>query len=157
MALAALGFSLAESEIRSLCGHSGLGMRLNQVAQGLSDLPVNTEYHTDWSIDDLTEAVRRSVFPIVGVDLRFVDGLFAFHALVIANVMSDEIIVHDPRDAHNPRNISRRTLLISLRSQPRIILSATLDRGWRNLELFRPPSQSPTRRFHNKLKKIQAT
>jgi len=109
MALAALGFSLTESEIRSRCGHSSLGMRLNQVAQGLSDLPVNTEYHPDWSIDDLIEAVRRPVFPIVGVDLRFVDGLFAFHALVIADVTSDEIIVHDPRDAHSPRNISLRT------------------------------------------------
>src|SRR5574341_643479 len=109
MALAALGFSLAESEIRSRCGHSGLGMRLNQVAQGLADLPVRAEYHTDWSIDDLTEAVRRSVFPIVGVDLRFVDGLFAFHALVIADVMSDEIIVHDPRITHSPQSISLRT------------------------------------------------
>ncbi len=109
MALAALSFSLAESEIRSRCGHSGLGMRLNQVAQGLADLPVRAEYHTDWSIDDLTEAVRRSVFPIVGVDLRFVDGLFAFHALVIADVMSDQLIVHDPRNAHSPRNISLQT------------------------------------------------
>ncbi|MGH9855121.1 MAG: cysteine peptidase family C39 domain-containing protein [Blastocatellia bacterium] len=47
MILAALGFSLTESEIRSRCGHSDLGMRLNQVAQGLDDLPVKVEYHCD--------------------------------------------------------------------------------------------------------------
>jgi len=45
MALAALGISLTESEIRSRCGHSDLGMRLNQVAHGLADLPIEVEYH----------------------------------------------------------------------------------------------------------------
>ena len=109
MALAALDYSLPEAEIRTRCGHSGLGMRLNQVAPGLADLPIKAEYHTDWNIDDLTDASRRSVFPVVGVDLRFVEGLFAFHALVIAKVMSDQIIVHDPRHAHSPRTISLRT------------------------------------------------
>lgn len=109
MVLAALGYALPEAEIRSRCGHAGLGMRLNQVAPGLADLPINAEYHTDWNIDDLAAAVRQSVFPIVGIDLRFVEGLFAFHALVIANVMSDQIIVHDPRHAASPRTISLRT------------------------------------------------
>jgi hypothetical protein len=109
MTLAALGLSLDESEIRSRCNHSGLGMRLNQISQGLLDLPVKCEYHTDWNIDDLAEAARRSAFPIVGVDLRFVDGLFAFHSLVIAAVTSEKVIVHDPRNAHNPQGISLRT------------------------------------------------
>lgn len=40
MVLADLGFSLSESEIRPRCGHSSLGMRLNQVAAGLTDLTV---------------------------------------------------------------------------------------------------------------------
>ncbi|MGH9751553.1 MAG: cysteine peptidase family C39 domain-containing protein [Blastocatellia bacterium] len=109
MALAALGFSITEAEIRSRCGHSGLGMRLNQVAQGLADLPIKVECHTDWSIDDLTDAVRRSVFPIVGIDLRFVDGLFAFHAVVIADVMSGHVVAHDPRNSQSPRSISLQT------------------------------------------------
>ena len=109
MALAALGFSITESEIRSRCGHSNLGMRLNQVVQGLADLPIEVEYHTDLSIDDLADAVRRSVFPIVGIDLRFVEGLFAFHAVVIADVMSGHVVVHDPRDSQSPRSISLQT------------------------------------------------
>jgi hypothetical protein len=109
MALAALGFSLSEAEIRLRCGHSELGMRLNQVAQGLAYLPIQVEYHTDWGIDDLTDAVRRSAFPIVGIDLRFVEGLFAFHAVVIADVMSGDVVIHDPRDSQSPRNISLQT------------------------------------------------
>ncbi len=108
MTLASLGFSFTESEIRSRCSHSGLGMRLNQVASGLIDLPVEVEYHTDWNIDDLNEAVRRSVFPIVGVDLRYIEGLFAFHAIVVVNVTSEQIIVHDPLNAQNPRIIGSR-------------------------------------------------
>jgi len=109
MALASLGFSLTESEIRSRCGHSDLGMRLNQVAPGLDGLPVKVEYHTDWSIDDLIDAVRRSVFPIIGIDLRFVEGIFAFHAMVIADVMSGHVVVHDPRNPQGPRSIGLRT------------------------------------------------
>ncbi|MGH9850049.1 MAG: hypothetical protein ACREBD_09325, partial [Blastocatellia bacterium] len=85
---------------------SGLGMRLNQVASGLTDLPVEVEYHTDWSIDDLSDAVRRAAFPIVGVDMRYIDGLFAFHAVVAANIVSDRMVVHDPLNAQNPRVIS---------------------------------------------------
>ncbi len=109
MVLAALGFAFSEAEIRARCGYSGLGMRLNQVAQGLVDLPVKAEYHTDWNLDDLTAVVRQSVLPIVGVDLRFVDGLFAFHALVIADVTSEQVLVHDPRHGVSPQIISLPT------------------------------------------------
>jgi ABC-type bacteriocin/lantibiotic exporter with double-glycine peptidase domain len=109
MALAALGFSLTESEIRSRCDHTHLGMRLNQVVQGLADLPIEVEYHTDWSIDDLTDAVRQSIFPIVGIDLRFVEGAFAFHAVVVADVMSGHVIVHDPWNSQSPQSISLQT------------------------------------------------
>lgn len=109
MALAALGLQLNESEIRSECGHTPLGMRLNQVAGSLADLPVTIEYHTDWNLDDLHDAVCRSVYPIVGVDLRYVDGLFAFHALVIAAIASDRVSVHDPRDDRSPLILGRQT------------------------------------------------
>ncbi len=109
MVLAALGFAFSEAEIRTRCGHSGLGMRLNQVAPGLANLPIKIEYHTDWNIDDLTAAVRQSVFLIGGIDLRFIEGLFAFHALVVADVRSDQVLVHDPRHAVSPQTISLRT------------------------------------------------
>lgn len=103
--MASLGFSFTESEIRLRCGHSGFGMRLNQIAAGLTDLPVTVEYHTDWSLDDIADAVRQSTFPIVGVDLRYIEGLFAFHSIVIINLTSEHIIVHDPLHSQSPRNI----------------------------------------------------
>jgi hypothetical protein len=72
-------------------------MRLNQVADGLKDLPVAVEYHLDWSRDDLNDAVRRETFPIVGLDLRPIEGIFAFHAVIVAGLKSDQVILHDPR------------------------------------------------------------
>ena len=107
MVLAALGHDLSEAEIRLRCGYSRLGMRLNQMAAGLIDLPVAVEYHTNWNLDDLAEASRQSTFPIVGVDLRYVDGLFAFHAVVVVQVTGQQLTVHDPRFTHSPSNIGR--------------------------------------------------
>ena len=85
-------------------------MRMNQVTAGLSDLPVTVAYHTDWSLDDLADAVRQAWFPIIGVDLRYLDGLFAFHAVVVANITSQQVIIHDPRHAHSPRQVNQQTL-----------------------------------------------
>lgn len=107
MVLAALGYDLSEADIRSRCGYDRLGMRLNQVAAGLFDLPVTVEYRTDWSLHDIEDAVRQSSFPIVGVDLRYVDGLFAFHAVVVVEMARDELSIHDPRYAQSPINIGR--------------------------------------------------
>jgi ABC-type bacteriocin/lantibiotic exporter with double-glycine peptidase domain len=96
MILNSYGLQLDEVTIRSRCGHTSLGMRLNQLAKGLAELPVHIEYHTDWNMDDIKETLRRGVFVIAAVDLRFIDGINAFHAVVIAEVQSDLIVVHDP-------------------------------------------------------------
>jgi ABC-type bacteriocin/lantibiotic exporter with double-glycine peptidase domain len=96
MVLEALGHTLTEAEIRQRCGHTKGGMRLNQVAGGLKDLPVIVEYHTDWSRDDLRDAIRQTPLPIVGVDLRLVDGIFAFHAVVVLDLIGDGVRVLDP-------------------------------------------------------------
>lgn len=109
MVMADLGLSLTESEIRLRCGHSGLGMRLNQIAAGLTDFPVKIEYHTNWSLDDIADAIRQSIFPIVGVDLRYIEGLFAFHSIVVANVTKEQIVVHDPLHPQSSRVIGSQT------------------------------------------------
>lgn len=97
MVLASFGYMLTEAEIRTRCGHSKLGMRLNQIADRLKDLPVAVEYHLDWNRDDLSDAVRCEAFPIVGLDLRLIEGIFAFHAVIVAGLKSDQVILHDPR------------------------------------------------------------
>lgn len=49
MVLTGLGHPLTEEDIRHRCGHLTLGMRLNQVTKGLSDLPVAVAYELEWS------------------------------------------------------------------------------------------------------------
>ncbi|HXG68814.1 MAG TPA: cysteine peptidase family C39 domain-containing protein [Blastocatellia bacterium] len=119
MVLAALGHALDEHEIRVRCGHTKSGMRLNGVAGGLADLPVAVEHHVDWSLDDLREAVRNSAFPIVGVDLRPIEGLFAFHAVVIADIAGDQVIVHDPLHEQGPRAIGLRAFELAWQNADR--------------------------------------
>lgn len=98
MVLAGLGHALNESQIRFRCQHTSVGMRLNQIGDGLRDLPVIVEHRSDWGIDDLSDLVRDGAHPIVAVDLRPIDGVFAFHAVVVVGTRSDRLLVHDPRD-----------------------------------------------------------
>ena len=93
---AGLGYLLPEAAIRTRCGYSKLGLRLSQIGSGLVDLLVDVEYHTDWSLDDVGDVVRRSICPIVGIDLRPVDGVFAFHAVVLTSTSSSGVVVLDP-------------------------------------------------------------
>ena len=97
MVLTGLGYPLSEADIRERCGHTSLGMQLNQIGNGLRGLPVTVDYHIDWNIDDLIEAASTGINPIVGVDLRPVEGLFAFHAVVVVTATREHILVYDPR------------------------------------------------------------
>lgn len=97
MVLAGLGHPLTESQIRFRCQHTSVGMRLNQIDNGLRDLPVIVEHRSDWGVDDLSDLVRVRAYPIVAVDLRPIDGVFAFHAMVVVGVGHDRLLVHDPR------------------------------------------------------------
>ena len=84
-------------------------MQLGKIASGLKDLPVNVEYQIDWGLDDLIDLVRGGVFPIVALDLRPVEGRDAYHAAVVVDVTSDQMVVHDPLQEKGPRTISRST------------------------------------------------
>ncbi len=107
MVLAGLGYPLPEAHIRKRCGHTLTGMRLNQIAAGLRDLPVSVEYRIDWNLDDLAHSIQRQACPIVGIDLRPVEGVFAFHAVVVINIATDQFVVHDPLYNGAPRLIGQ--------------------------------------------------
>lgn len=109
MVLASLGHELTEAHIRHLCGHTSAGMLLNQIAYGLRNLSVAVEYRVDWDLEGLIEAVERGASPIVGIDLRPIEGIFAFHAVVISDIASDQVVVHDPRYQEGPRSIGLAT------------------------------------------------
>ncbi len=111
MALAAFGHNLTEENIRKRCGQTALGLRLIDVPKGLSDLPVIATVHTDWGLDDLRDETRRSNYPIVGIDLRPIDGRFAYHAVVIAKIESNKITVHDPEPGKGLREMNTATFM----------------------------------------------
>jgi len=105
MVLAGLGHPLTEAQIRFRCQHTSVGMRLNQIAGGLSDLPVVVEHCVGWGLDDLSDSVRAETPPIVAVDLRPIDGVFSFHAVVVVGIKDDRLLVHDPLNRSGPRSI----------------------------------------------------
>jgi ABC-type bacteriocin/lantibiotic exporter with double-glycine peptidase domain len=109
MVLAHLGISLTEAEIRRRCGHTAAGMLLNEIANGLRDLPVAVAYETGCGTDDLIDAIHGGLNPIVGIDLRPVDGIFAFHAVVVAGITARQVSVYDPQYPRGPRSIGLNT------------------------------------------------
>lgn len=129
MVLAYLGFVMAESEIRARCGFSRLGINLKQVMQGFQDLPVLIEHYTDWSIDDISDAIRDSVYPIVGVDLRIIEGIYGFHAVVLSKVTATQVVVHDPLVEQQPRKISLAVFEASWKSAGSEVLTFKIHKN----------------------------
>ena len=119
MVLAGLGHSLSEADTRHRCGHTAVGTTLSQIAKGLRDIPVVVEYQIDWSLEDLTDVVLSGGWPIVAIDLRPVEGIFAFHSVVVADITSDQMLVHDPLHVVGPRSIGRSTFEIAWNSAQR--------------------------------------
>lgn len=119
MVLAGLGHSLSEAEIRHRCGYEAAGMQLGKIANGLRDLPLFVEYQIDGGLDDLIDLVRAGVFPIVALDLRPVEGRDAFHAVVVVEVTSDQVVVHDPLQEKGARTIGRSTFDAAWRAADR--------------------------------------
>jgi hypothetical protein len=67
--------------------------------------------HDDWSMDDLRDETRQSNYPIVGIDLRPIDGRFAYHTVVIVKVESNKITAHDPQPGQSVRELNPATFM----------------------------------------------
>lgn len=109
MVLAGLGHVMTEGETQLRCDHTVLGIRLNRIAEGLADLPVFVKYEDAGSLDDLRDIVRSGTTPVVGIDLRQVEGIFAFHAVVVLNIDAERVTAHDPLYKEGSRSIGLRT------------------------------------------------
>jgi len=57
----------------------------------------------------LVGAVRVGTNPIVGIDLRPVEGIFAYHAVVVVGITPEQVLVHDPRHRKGPSSIGLNT------------------------------------------------
>jgi hypothetical protein len=98
MALGSLGLTLAESQIRGLIGHTRLGMSLAAAQIRLVGAGAMAQFHDDWSLDDLRDALRAGYHPIVGVERHLLGYSRAFHAVSLIEITAAEIIAMDPLD-----------------------------------------------------------
>jgi ABC-type bacteriocin/lantibiotic exporter with double-glycine peptidase domain len=128
MALAALGHTIAEVDIRKRCGQSALGLSLTDIPKGLADLPIVVTVHKDWGLDDLRDETRQAHYPIVGIDLRPLDGRFAYHAVVIAKVESNKITVHNPEPGQNVQELNPETFMAVWKGADQQVLMIVLKK-----------------------------
>ena len=99
----ALGDSRDEALVRALIGHSRFGVALAAAQTKLVEAGATTEWHTDWNLTDLRDAVRTGQYPIVGVERHLLGYPRAFHAIVIVQITSTTVEVLDPLDGPAPR------------------------------------------------------
>ena len=73
MVLGGLGVQITEADVRRLIKHSRLGVSLSSAQVQLSKAGTTALVHTDWSLDDLREALRAGSYPIVGIGVICLD------------------------------------------------------------------------------------
>ncbi|QQS46367.1 MAG: hypothetical protein IPM66_21065 [Acidobacteriota bacterium] len=89
MVLNELGDSHDEAQVRQLIGHVRSGVSLVGAQARLAQAGATAEWHADWNLTDLRDALRAGHFPIVGVERHLLGYPRAFHAIVLVNITSD--------------------------------------------------------------------
>lgn len=97
MVLAARTVFLSEQQVRELCGwhpqYSTTSTGVVAAARALGFLQSSEDYGL--RLHDLRDALRRGIFPIVGVDLQPY-GSLGQHAQVVVSVSTRGVILQDP-------------------------------------------------------------
>jgi len=102
MVLAAHGVRVSEKHLRKLCGcQPGWGTLSSDVVRAAQALgfPQSAETYT-LRMHDLRDAVRSEIYPIVGVNLYELRGVWSPHAQVVVSVTARSVEVHDPLLGH---------------------------------------------------------
>lgn len=102
MVLNSLGESRDEAQVRQLLGSTRLGVSLMAAQARLAEVGAIAEWHTDWNLTDLRDAVRAGHFPIVGAERHLLGYPRAFHAIVLVNITSATVEALDPLDGPAP-------------------------------------------------------
>jgi ABC-type bacteriocin/lantibiotic exporter with double-glycine peptidase domain len=106
MAFSAFGLNCLEAEVRNLIGSSPLGVSLARAHARLVEAGATAELHDDWNLDDLRDASRSGLTPIVGVERYPLGYARAFHAIVLIKIHRMEITALDPLVGPQPRTYS---------------------------------------------------
>ena len=88
MVLNGLGDNCDEAQVRQLLGYTRLGVSLAAAQARLTASGATAEWHTDWNLTDVRDAVRDGHFPIVGVERHLLGYPRAFHAIVVTQITS---------------------------------------------------------------------
>jgi hypothetical protein len=102
MVLNGLGANRDEAQVRQLIGHARSGVSLAAAQARLAEAGAAAEWHDDWNLSDLRDAVRAGHFPIVGVERHLLGYPRAFHAVVVAQITSATVEALDPLDGPTP-------------------------------------------------------
>jgi hypothetical protein len=98
MVLAARGRRYTERHLRRICHcRPMLGTLSTDVVQAAHQLGF-TDSLEDRSMRllDLRDCIREGIYPIVGVNLRRLRGIWSPHAQVVVEITSDLMRIHDP-------------------------------------------------------------
>jgi hypothetical protein len=98
MVLAACGRRYTEAYLRRICHcQPMLGTLSTDVIQAAHQLGF-TDSLEDRSMRllDLRDCIREGIYPIVGVNLRRLRGIWSPHAQVVVEITSDLMRIHDP-------------------------------------------------------------
>ncbi len=103
MVLNGLGASRDEAQVRQLIGYTRTGISLAAAQARLAAAGAAAEWHADWSLTDLRDAVHAGQHPIVGVERHLLGYSRAFHAVVVVQITSTTVELLDPLDGPAPR------------------------------------------------------
>jgi hypothetical protein len=72
----------------------------------LSLTGAGVELNDDWSLDDLRDALRQGLYPIIGIERQILGHSPARHAVVLVSVSSQGVKALDPYDGPRPQEYS---------------------------------------------------
>ena len=98
MVLAERGRMMTEARLRKLCHcKPGFGALSSDAVTAAIQLGfTGSEESESLRLPDLRDALREGIYPIVGVNLSRLRGIWAPHAQVVVAVTSSFVRVHDP-------------------------------------------------------------
>jgi len=122
MVLCGFGLNCSEADVRRLIGSSHLGVSLAMAYTRLVEEGAKMELHSDWNIDDLRDASRAGLAPIVGVERYPLGYASSFHAIVLVNLGRTTVTAFDPLEGPGTRDYGPRAFELAWEMAGREVL-----------------------------------
>ena len=113
MVLTGFGVMWTECQVRMVFGRPRLGITLTAAHTRLIHVGARAALHEDGSLDDLRETLRRSHYPIVGVERHLLGHPPASHAIVVVQITSRAVHVLDPVEGPQPQRYGREAFVLA--------------------------------------------